>query len=592
MARPQRTRIGFSRWQPGVVVVSLVALLVSGCASAARPVDQGNGATQQAAPRQAKTLRIGTTREPVQGITVFRGTGSGDMNPAVTFHSTLTMHDPQGALIPRLADGIPSIENGDWVVDPDGRMRLTWRLRPNVRWHDGSPLSVDDFVLGLKIAADPEIPIAKGPWATNVDSIERADDQTMVVTWKRPYFLANIGGPDEVTPVPNHILAEPYESGMRANLDSHPYWTREFVGLGPYRLGAWSPGSTMEALANDDYFLGRPKIDRLQFRFITDTNALVAALLAGEIDYIPIGALKVDQLASLKEQWEATGAGPLIRSSDGLRTLLLQYRDPTMPWVTAYPVRQALLESLDRQALVDTLQHGQTTIGHTIPTPDDPIYGMVEQRGLKKYTYDPRHAQELLGQAGWTKGGDGRYRNAAGQPFPFEIRTVVTAPETQQQIVAIADLYKAAGFDSTPFGIPNTTVGAARSELRAKAPGSFDNSLRDDPESLSDFLSSQIATEANGWRGRNVWGYSDASFDQTYLRYQETLAVAPRQAMLADMLKRAADELIFLPLFYYPGTTNQAVRKGLTGPTGVKSVFRSDAWNVEAWDLEAGGGRQ
>jgi peptide/nickel transport system substrate-binding protein len=583
MVRPWSGRIQ-------IFVLSLVALLVTACAGPATPAapasqPAGQPAGQQTAPRQTKTLRIGTTREPVQGITVFRGTGSGDMNPHVTFHSALTVNDQTGALLPRLAESVPTIEAGDWVVDPDGKMRLTWKLKPNVKWHDGAPLSVDDFLLGLRIMSDPEIAIARTTWASGVDSIEKVDDRTMVVTWKRPYFLANVGGPDEITPVPHHILAEPYESGMRANLDSHPYWTREFVGLGPYRISNWAPGSTMEALAYDAYFAGRPKIDRLQFRFITDTNALVATLLAGEIDYIPIGSLKVDQLAQLKDQWETPGVGSFIRSSDGLRTLLLQYRDTSMPWVTDYRVRQALVETLDRQSLVDTLQHGQTTIGHTVPTPDDPLYALVEQRGLKKYTYDPRHAQELLGQAGWNKGGDGRYRNAAGNPFPFEIRTVVTAPETQQQIVAMADLYKAAGFDSTPFGIPNTVVGVARSEQRAKAPGAFDNSLRDDPESLSDFLSNQIATEANGWRGRNVWGYSDAAWDQTYLRYQETLTLAPRQAILADLLKRAADELIFLPMYYYPGTTNQAVRKGLTGPTGVKSVFRSDAWNIETWDL-------
>jgi peptide/nickel transport system substrate-binding protein len=565
--------------------IGVVAVLLASCAQQGTGQPGAEVAAGQPATMQTKTLRIGTTKEPVQGIIVFRGTGAGDMNLPVTFHSTLTVHDSQGTLLPRLAVSVPTIENGGWVVEPDGRMRLTWRLQPNARWHDGTPLTVDDFILGLKIAADPEIPITRSAWATTVDSIEPSGSGEIVVTWKRPHFQANVGGPDELAPVPHHLLNGVYESGPRSNLDAHPYWTRDFVGLGPYRLGPWTPGSTMEGQAFDDYFLGRPKIDRLQFRFFTDTNALVAALLAGDTDYIPIGSLKVEQLASLKDQWEATGAGTLIRSSDGLRTLLLQYRDPTMPWVGDYRVRQALLESLDRQALVDTLQHGLTTIGHTIPTPDDPLYAFVEQRGLKKYSYDPRHAQELLGQAGWTKGGDGRYRNTSGGLFPFEIRTVATAPETQQQIVAISDMYKAAGFDSTPFGIPMTTTGTARSELRAKAPGAFDNSLPDDPEALRDFVTSQIATEANGWRGRNVWGYSDPSWDERYERYSETLSFGPRQEILADMLKRAADELIFLPLWYYLGTTNTAVRRGLTGPTGVKSFFDCDQWNIHTWEL-------
>jgi len=564
-------------------LLGLAALLAAACTPSRTP--SSDSAPGEPSVRQIKTLRIGTTKEPVQGIIVFRGTGAGDMNPPMTFHSTLTVSDAQGTLLPRLAVSVPTIENGDWIVEPDGRMRVTWRLQPNARWHDGAPLSVDDFILGLKVAADPEIPITRSAWATTAESIEAVDDRTMVVTWRRPYFQANIGGPDELAPVPHHLLNDVYETSMRANLDAHPYWTREFVGLGPYKLASWTPGSTMEAVAFDDYLLGRPKIDRLQFHFFTDTNALVAALLAGEIDYIPIGSLKVEQLASLKDQWEAAGAGTLIRSSDGLRTLLLQYRDPTMPWVGDYRVRQALLESLDRQALVDTLQHGLTTIGHTLPTPDDPLYALVEQRGLKKYPYDPRHAQELLGQAGWTQGADGRYRSATGGPFPFEIRTVATAPETQQQIVAIADMFKAAGFDSTPFGIPMTTTGTARSELRARAPAAFDNSLPDDPEALRDFISSQIATEANGWRGRNVWGYSDPTWDTAYERYSETLSFGPRQELLADMLKRSADELIWLPLWYYLGTTNVAVRKGLTGPTGVKSFFDCDQWNIHTWDF-------
>ncbi len=581
MEFPARAKASTVRFMPRTaLIVSLIALMAAGCASRpTAPTVQGGG---EPAPRQTKILRIGTTREPTTGLIAF-ATGTGALDPALTFHSSLTVYDAEGRLIPRLAESVPTIDSGDWVVDPDGGMRLTWRLRPNARWQDGTPLSVDDFILGLHFAMDSEIPVPKTPWSAAVESIQAVDGRTMTVSWKRAYFLANVGGPDELPPLPHHLLGSTYDSGNKQALINSTYWTRDFVGLGPYKIANWIPGSQLEATANDDYFLGRPKIDRLRYSFFTDTNALVAALLAGEIDYVPVGSLKVDALVSLSEQWEVTGAGSLIRSSNGLRMLLLQYRDQTAPWVSDLRVRQALVESLDRQTLVDTLQHGLTTIGHTLPTPDDPVYPLVERRGLTKYAYDPRHAQELLSQSGWTRDAQGKYQNGAGKPFSLEIRTVVTAPETLQEIVALSDVFKAAGFDSPIFQIRQ---GAAdSSELRAKAPGAFDNYIADGPDAMRAFTGSQIATEANGWRGSNVWGYSNLGFDQMFQKYGETLSLGPRQDIQADMLKKAADELIFLPLWYYLGTTNLAVRKGVQGPGGTKSFFQCDAWNIATWDL-------
>ena len=67
--------------------------------------------------------------------------------------------------------------------------------------------------------------------------------------------------------------------------------------------------------------------------------------------------------------------------------------------------------------------------------------------------------------------------------------------------------------------------------------------------------------------------------------HTEALNSGPRQSILVDMLKKAADELIFLPLWYYLGTTNLAVRKGVQGPAGTRSFFQADAWNVDTWDV-------
>src|SRR5438128_2451730 len=116
-AQPTRSKGASARFTARTVAIfGLLALLVSGCAGAQAPTVQRG---TEPASRQIKILRIGTTKEPTTGIIVFRGGGTGELNPTLTFHSSLTVYDAQGTLTPRLAENVPSLDNGDWVVDAD-----------------------------------------------------------------------------------------------------------------------------------------------------------------------------------------------------------------------------------------------------------------------------------------------------------------------------------------------------------------------------------------------------------------------------------------------------------------------------------------
>src|SRR5439155_1879396 len=133
-----------------------------------------------------------------------------------------------------------------------------------------------------------------------------------------------------------------------------------------------------------------------------------------------------------------------------------------------------------------------TTVSDTLPAPDDPLYRLVEQRGLTRYPYDPRRADALMAEAGWSRGPGGAYQNPAGQSFTIEVRTVVVAPEALQEILAVSDQFKAAGLESPIFQIRQGQ--ADSSELRAKAEGVFATRLDDTPDALSRFHSSLIAS--------------------------------------------------------------------------------------------------
>jgi len=444
--------------------------------------------------------------------------------------------------------------------------------------------TIEDFLFGMRIVRDDEIPITRGAWLRLVADVVASDAETLVVTWRQPYILANAHGVSEIPAVPRHLLSDLYQSGDKQAFINNLYWTREFVGLGPFRMGEWVLGSHLEGLAFDDYFLGRPKVDRVVTRYFPDVNALVANLLAGEIDVVPVGALKTEQIVAARSTWEASGAGTVTPIMNGLRVNWFSYRDPASPWVGDVRVRQALVHMLDRQAIVDTLEYGLTTVADTLVTRDDPVYALMEQRGLARYPYDVARAERLLGEAGWIRGPGGMYRNSAGQPITVEVRTVGGNPENLREILTLADLWRAGGLDGTTYLIPNEAPN--KDELRSKTEGVFANSVRNHPEAMAEFHSSQISSEATRWRGNNRGGYANPSYDRLYDQYIGTLDAGQRRSLYADVLKIAADEAIFVPMYYYFGTVSVAVRKGVRGPGPINPIQLASGWNVHTWEMD------
>ena len=296
-----------------------------------------------------------------------------------------------------------------------------------------------------------------------------------------------------------------------------------------------------------------------------------------------LNSIKTAQIKEIKDYWAPTNGGTTVQSLEGLRALYLSYRDPTAPWATDPRVRQALIASLDRQTMVEAIEYGLTKVADTLPAPDEPVYKVLDQKGFGRYPYDLKRAEQLLSQAGWTKGPNGKYQNAAGAPFSIEVRTVATTPASLPEMTAESNAFSNAGFASEIFPIQNGATNAA--ELRALSPGTFVNTMENSPEVLATFLGTKIATAANGWRG-NLFGYSNPSFDKMYDQYITTLPLTPRLDALSNILKMAADEAIFIPLWYSTGSTNIAYRTGIKGPGPIKAWHQATAWNIQTWEID------
>jgi peptide/nickel transport system substrate-binding protein len=593
-------RRGMAGWSPSKfgfrlsgLLLCLVLVAVS-CAPAARsPSAGGQGSAPPSndgpAPQSTgpKVLRLAmiTGSEPSENI-IFSASGTGGAEHPFMLHAGLTIYDAEGALHPQLAQRVPTIENGDWKVAPDGQMEVTWRIRPDVLWHDGTPLTSADFLFGLQVAQDPQMPISRPRALAFITEATAPDAHTVVVRWKQPYSFANVSIAEGgiLSAIPRHLMGDAYAQGDKQAFANHPRWTREFVGLGPYQLRDWVFGSQMDLVAFDRYFMGKPKIERVVVRYFGDVNTLVANLLSGDVDMTPMGAMKAEQLKVVKNAWEPAGVGTAYGQVAGARNYRFQYRDTTTPWAQDVRVRQAMIHMLDRQMLADTL-NGLTTAADTLVPTDDPIYPVLEQKGFGRYPYDLSRAQRLMGDAGWTRGADGLYRSGAGETFNLEVRSSDKTDNVREG-QALAGEWKTAGLNTTPYAFPDGAATAVKDEAKATFPGVLGWPMNYTPETLLSWISSQTPTEANRWKGANFGAYTNPRYDTLYDQLLVALEVPQQRSLWADLLKINADDAVSVYLYYDTTTSTVAYRKGIKGVTRVPAAQRVNAWNIHLWDME------
>ncbi len=559
------------------------ALLLSGCAQPPGTSSRADGSGGQAAqPSAPKTLRVASIREPVDGVVLFSGSGDILKQLNYVFHAGLSTHDAQGNLQPVLASKVPRVEDGDWKVLPEGGMEVTWKLRPNIKWHDGAPLTADDFVFGIQVAKDPQLPLPHTGGVNLVKEVVAPDANTLVVRYSDTYFGANEGTPAEMPALPRHLIGDLYQQGDPNLFTNSTFWTTGWVGAGPYRMGDWVLGSHTEALAFDDYVLGRPKIDRLIVRYIVDTNAIIAGVLSGDIDEVNAGTLKPDDLTPVKNAWQASGEGTVLEALTDVVAARLSFRDPTSPWFSDRTVRHALVNGIDRQVMADTFYPGPKPPDIFALT-DEPVYRLAQQRGFPTYPYDVGQAERVMRDAGWTRGPDSVFQNAAGQKFGIQVRIVANAPVNTRRGEVLADQWKQSGFGGELFII--ATQATNRPELKATSPGVFVMPDTLSPDVLDMFQSFNVAAATNRWSGTNLLGYNNPEFDRLYNGYANALEETKRQSLQADLLRFVADDMFYIPLYYDVGSTTTVFRRGIRGPGRLSPVQKVTTWNIHEWEM-------
>src|ERR687888_2685094 len=148
--------------------------------------------------------------------------------------------------VPVLAEELPSVKKGTWKIDQQKRTMMTvYRLKSGLKWHDGKPYTSRDFEFGWQIAKHPEFPMPDRLVPDLISKIETPDERTIVIHWKDLYQEAHAIQYTQVRAFPRHLLQDAFTAGDMKSFANHPFWNKNFVGVGPYRVVGWQGGKIM-----------------------------------------------------------------------------------------------------------------------------------------------------------------------------------------------------------------------------------------------------------------------------------------------------------------------------------------------------------
>jgi ABC-type transport system substrate-binding protein len=293
--------------------------------------------------------------------------------------------------------------------------------------------------------------------------------------------------------------------------------------------------------------------------------------------------LRYEHAALLNEDWVPSGRGKYLVGPDQFWTNIFQFRPEFLqePALLDVRVRRGLSYSLDRQALADGLFDGSVPPSETLMYRWTPYFSEGE-RALTRYPYDPRRGQQLLEEAGLTRGADGFYSNPGGRRFEPDYQVRAGTQAERGQAIQI-DAWRRAGIYVVPSVLPNVTVPPIE---RHNVPG-FQLRVANQ-ENWDLFLTSEIGSPENRWTGINRTGWSNAEYDRLVAAYRHTLDRREMDRLSVQILKVLSEEVPGLVAYESPSLL--AMAGNLHGPQfgGPGTPGRpatTEFWDVERWEF-------
>ncbi|KAF0180817.1 MAG: peptide/nickel transport system substrate-binding protein [Nitrospirae bacterium] len=351
------------------------------------------GCTKEPKIKNPATITLGALADAKRLLPMLASdSASGQVSGFV--HNGLTKYDKNIRIKGELAES--------WDISRDG-LTVTFHLRKGVKWHDGKEFTADDVVFTYETVTNPKTPTPYGSNYGPVRSVRAIDSHTVRVTYSEPYAPALESWGMGI--IPKHLLEGKDIGASELN--------RKPVGTGPYRLKEWVAGQKIVLEAFDEYFEGRPNIDRIVIRVIPDTATMFLELKFGGIDVMNV-------------------TPPQFRlqiNTEFFERYFSTYRYPSFSYTyLGYNLKHPLFGDLKvRQAIAYAINKDEIIAGVLLGL-GAPCTGPFPQESwafnpnVRDYAYDPAKALAILGELGWKKNAQGKLEKD-GKPFSFTVIT-------------------------------------------------------------------------------------------------------------------------------------------------------------------------
>jgi len=487
----------------------------------------------------------------------------------------------KGEFVPMLAEQVPSLENGGLSKD---YLTVTWKLKPDLKWSDGQPITSDDIKFTWEVLSNPNSGALVGTGGfSQITSVETPDPLTAVISYSSPYpsyrsqFAFGL--------LPRHAAGKPEEMPSWE-------WNRLPVGAGPFMVTDWQSGQSITMERNPNYFeAGKPYLDKLVFRIVPEAAAQTAMMMQGEAqvhlwpgenpgDYDKVLAGKATQKL-IPGIWNMAIDFNLSAPFDGDPG-----PTPPHPILGDLLVRQAIASAIDYDTLLKDVLKG---VDSESTNPFE--YGWAQCDLPRPFPYNPEKAKQLLDQAGWVVGADGiRVAKGAkyakdGTRLSLELQGYTSFDPLQQTEEFIVENLKAVGVEARIQNYDFSIIFGTYEDKSPRMIGDYDMLIFDrgfgiDPQ---EYIS-------NGYRSDNIPSAANPT-GVNYFRWinpkvDELLKVAGsnfEQSVRKDAYCKIAGQVnADLPQVYlYLFQDNYGFADGLTGYT--LSTWGSMTWGAQNW---------
>ena len=519
--------------------------------------------------------------------------GTKDLDASALVLEPLASIDPDGIFVPKLATEIPSIDNGG-VVHGEDSTTITWNLRDDVVWSDGTPFTAADVVFTWQYCTHEEAGCSGVQWFQDVTMVEAVDDHTVQITFGifKPYPYNPFVG--STSPILQQAQFADCLGAAAATCSEQNFGP---VGTGPFVVSVMQPNDVVEYVRNENYRFaadGKPYFDRVIFKGGGDAESAARAVLeTGEADY----AWNLQIAPDVLEAMEAAGVGTVAVSfGSSVERIQINFTNPDPalgdnrslymdgenphPFLTNHTIRQALSMAIDRNAIAEQL-YGAGGVATCNILNGPPV--VASENNTCEQDIDGANA--LLDEAGIVDSDGDGVREYNGIPLEILYQTSTNAVRQNTQAIVkqnweaigvaveLRNIDSAVYFGGDPASPDTYQKFYADVEMFTSSSGSLD------PEGfMIRWICGEDPGPQNGWLGRNVPRYCNPEYDAVFQELTQTGDLARRAELAIQLNDIFVQDYVELPLVFRGSVSAHA--------NSLEGVWLNGSWDTEMWNIE------